>query len=222
MSLSWGGQGAKCSRALIDSPPLPPQSSSAYLSGLYGASPVGAFPHQHPVSPPVPTSPVGCPLPAVPRAGMLFGVAFLTGDFRAWGGALGGGGRENEGIKENPSLSPPAPGAGGCQLVHPNAGGGGHHREEGAAHQAAGAVRWRLHQGELRFCAWAAPDEVGRRGFPERRVVLPASPLPAALCTGPHARGVEGCCSTLVSSRRVCTAAEHAFNPPRWMDVHQK
>uniref|UniRef100_A0A8B9TR72 Insulin like growth factor 2 mRNA binding protein 2 n=1 Tax=Anas platyrhynchos TaxID=8839 RepID=A0A8B9TR72_ANAPL len=33
------------------------------------------------------------------------------------------------------------PGAGGCQLVHPDAGGGGHHREEGAAHQAAGAIR---------------------------------------------------------------------------------
>lgn len=29
--------------------PVPLQSSSAYLSGLYGASPVGAFPHQHPL-----------------------------------------------------------------------------------------------------------------------------------------------------------------------------
>lgn len=38
--------------------------------------------------------------------------------------------------------------AGGCELVHPDAGSGGHHREEGATHQAAGTVCWRLHQGE--------------------------------------------------------------------------
>lgn len=108
MSLSCWGQGAQCSRALTDSHPLfPPQSSSAYLSGLYGASPVGAFPHQHPVSPPPPASPVGCPLPTVPRAGMLLGVARLAGDFRAWGGALGKGERENNRIKENPSLCSP-------------------------------------------------------------------------------------------------------------------
>lgn len=42
----------------------------------------------------------------------------------------------------------PAAGTGGCELVHPNTGSGGHHWEEGAAHQAAGTVCWCLHQGE--------------------------------------------------------------------------
>lgn len=50
----------------------------------------------------------------------------------------------------------------------------------------------------------------GRRGAPKEGVLLPASPLPAALRTGPHGWGLEGCCR--------CTAAKHTFNPPDgWM-----
>lgn len=44
-------------------------------------------------------------------------------------------------------LTLPVPGAGGRESLHPNPGRGGHHRQEGHAHQAAGAVCGSLHQG---------------------------------------------------------------------------
>lgn len=53
----WGGAATLGTSLMALTQPsfsLPPQGSSAYLSGLYGAPPAGAFPHQHPVSFPFP------------------------------------------------------------------------------------------------------------------------------------------------------------------------
>lgn len=61
---------------------------------------------------------------------------------------VGDGKWKNTGVEDKPLLSLAAPGAGSCELVHPDAGSGGHHWEEGAAHQAAGTLRRGLHQGE--------------------------------------------------------------------------
>lgn len=138
-----------------------PQSSSAYLSSLYGVPPAGAFPHQHLVS-----------ALASPYVRSLLGHLGRVGMWLGWAAASLGCWRRDSHfvVRQLPSLCcssmpSPAAGAGGCELVHPNPGSGGHHWEEGAAHQAAGTVCWRLYQGE-QGTAGLVPGFVPQFPFP--------------------------------------------------------
>lgn len=73
----------------------------------------------------------------------------------------------------------PVPGAGDCESLHPDPGRGGHHREEGRAHQAAGSVCGRLHQGNASLHSACAPPTSSTTTMFLLSVPRMAAPMPS-------------------------------------------